>query len=267
MLKAGSYGKNETTNILKFERVWMSLLLCEAVLNPFARLSRCLSSSLISWLEKSAGDKPLVRIAGHSLGAALATYLFAVDIKQRGWQIDGVVTFGSPRVGQSGFKSLYQDLGLHHLTVRFANNYDPVLCVSAESSGFEHVVEVYTLGLEVPTGTPHLMTGSSMSYRHTLQDAVDAREVQHIALHGVNLITDIMIGRESALSSATRIKQELKVDIALLRQDVSRLAEGMQAAVREPKNNVRQVHDWKDVLDMETLMDIVKHYKAQLQTW
>ena len=225
-----------------------------------------ISSSLISWLEKSAGDKALVRIAGHSLSAALAT-LFAVDIKQRGWQIDGVVTFGSPRVGQSRFRSLYQELGLHRLTVRFANNYDPVPWVPAESWGFVHVVEGYALGLQAPNGSPHSMTGSSTSYVHTLQDAVDGRVVQHIVLRGVNLITD-MNCRESASSSlALQVKQELKVDIALLRQDVSKLAEGMQAAVRELKNNVRQVHDWKDVLDMETLIDIVKHYKAKLQTW
>eukprot|EP00435_Cladocopium_sp_Y103_P044462 s1648_g12.t1 len=201
-----------------------------------------ISSSLISWLEKSAGDKRLVRIAGHSLGAALAT-LFAVDIQQRGWQIDGVVTFGSPRVGQSGFKSLYQELGLHRLTVRFANGYDPVPWVPALAWGFEHVVEACALGLQAPTGSPHSIADSSTSYRHTLQDAVDGREVQHIAVRGVNLITDCvkaMYLPPTLSSMATQIKEEVKVDIGLVRQDLSKLAEGMQAAVRELKNHVRQ---------------------------
>eukprot|EP00435_Cladocopium_sp_Y103_P014562 s637_g3.t1 len=222
--------------------------------------------AVISWLESNAGNEPLLRIAGHSLGAALAT-LFAVDIKQRGWQIDGVVTFGSPRVGQRGFKSLYQELELHNCTVRFANDYDPVTWVPAHSWGFEHVVVEYALGSQAPTGNPHSMTGSSMSYLHTLQDAVDGRAVPHIASRGLNLITDIKAMESTVRDVAMQMKQELKVDIALLRQDVSKLAEGMEAAVQELKNSVRQLHDWKDVLDMETLIDFVNHYKSQLQTW
>ena len=254
------------------QRKYIISILCESVwalMEGFQDAYLAVNLAVISWLENTAGNEPLLRllrIAGHSLGAALAT-LFAVDIKQRGWQIEGVVTFGSPRVGQRGFKSLYQALGLHHCTVRFANDYDPVPWVPISSLGFEHVVEGYALGSQAPSGNPHSMTGSSTSYLHTLQDAVDGRAVPHIALRGVNLMTDIKARESTVQSVAMQMKQELKVDIALLRQDVSKLAEGMEAAVQEVKNSVRQVHDWKDVLDMETLIDFVNHYQSQLQTW
>ena len=250
-------------------RKYIISVLCESVwalMGGFQDAYLAVNLAVISWLENTAGNEPLLRIAGHSLGAALAT-LFAVDIKQRGWQIEGVVTFGSPRVGQRGFKSLYQELGLHHCTVRFANDYDPVPWVPISSLGFEHVVEGYALGSQAPSGNPHSMTGSSTSYLHTLQDAVDGRAVPHIALRGVNLMTDIKARESTVHSVAMQMKQELKVDIAFLRQDVSKLAEGMEAAVQEVKNSVRQVHDWKDVLDMETLIDFVNRYQSQLQTW
>ena len=66
---------------------------------------------------------------------------------------------------------------------------------------------------------------------------------------------------------AMQVKEELKVDMALLRQDISKLAEGMVASVQALRNSVRQIQQWEWLLDMETLIEIVKHYKSQLQTW
>eukprot|EP00435_Cladocopium_sp_Y103_P038325 s1854_g10.t1 len=225
------------------------------------------NSTVVQWLEKSGTGCPAVRIAGHSLGGALAT-LFAVDIKRRGWQIDGVVTFGSPRVGQGAFKSLYQELNLHHLMMRFANQTDPVPWVPPSSSGFEHVVEEYALGSTgLPTGSSHSMAGSPKSYCLTLQDALEGheRDVQYGIASRV--VTYLAASKPTWSDMAMQVKEELKVDLALLRQDITKLAEGMIASVEALRNNVRQIQQWEWLLDMQTLTEIVRHYKSQLQTW
>ena len=194
--------------------------------------------------------------------------LFAVDIKLRGWQIDGVVTFGSPRVGQQAFKSLYQELNLYHLTVRFTNQTDPVPCFPPSSSGFEHVVEEYALGSTgLPAGSSHSMAGSSKSYCLTLQDAVEGYE--RGLQYGIasRVVTYLTASKPTWSNMAMQVKEELKVDMALLRQDISKLAEGMVASVQALRNSVRQIQQWEWLLDMETLIEIVKHYKSQLQTW
>ena len=43
---------------------------------------------------------------------------------------------------------------------------------------------------------------------------------------------------------AMQVKEELKVDMALLRQDISKLAEGMVASVQALRNSVRQIQQW-----------------------
>merc|ERR1712032_1466556 len=71
---------------------------------------------LVEWfgrvLDKSIGT---LRIAGHSLGAAVGT-LIAVHFQRLGWHVECVVTFGSPRVGNRGFKMLYESMGLSEIT-------------------------------------------------------------------------------------------------------------------------------------------------------
>eukprot|EP00438_Fugacium_kawagutii_P012237 Skav216853 [mRNA] locus=scaffold1042:35015:39951:+ [translate_table: standard] len=247
------------------------------------------SSRVISWLEnssKSGSGRPSVRVAGHSLGGALAT-LAAVDVKQRGWEVEGVVTFGSPKVGMDTFNSLYQELGLHHRTVRFANQCDPVPLVPPSTWGFEHVVEEHYLGLPTLIGNPHAIEGSSKSYYHTLHDEVDGREVPHLALRTLNCMVQHGIATRAAtvlvpcavaaravdfmasckLIGLNQTKQVLQVDIALLRQDVATLAEGMASAVQAVKKSVREIQQWEWLLDMETLIQIVTRYKDKLHTW
>ena len=174
-----------------------------------------------------------------------------------------VVTFGSPRVGQGAFKSLYQELNLHHLTVQFANQTDPVPWVPPSSSGFKHVVEEYALGMRgCPASSSHSMEGSAKSYHHTLHDAMEGREQglqPGIMAHALTFAT--------ASNAVTPSMQELKVDVALLRRDISKLAEDMFASVQALRNTVRQIQQWEWLLDMETLIEIVKRYKSQLPTW
>ena len=71
-----------------------------------------------------AGDKP-IWIAGHSLGGALAV-LAALDLTlNRKLPVQGVYTFGQPRVGDRTFaRSVKKTLG--DRMVRFVNNRDVV---------------------------------------------------------------------------------------------------------------------------------------------
>ncbi|HKQ08270.1 MAG TPA: lipase family protein [Blastocatellia bacterium] len=72
--------------------------------------------SYLNQIKNAAGHNRTLWITGHSLGAALAT--LAAD---RYGNVQGVYTFGSPRVGDGAFKDDY-----HINTYRFVNNNDIV---------------------------------------------------------------------------------------------------------------------------------------------
>jgi hypothetical protein len=84
--------------------------------------------------------KPIV-VAGHSLGGATAT-IAALDLKQRGYNVVSLTTFGCPRVGGTEFKSAYDKAGIP--SHRYVNSYDVVPRIP--KSGFEHVGTPYYLG-------------------------------------------------------------------------------------------------------------------------
>ena len=65
-----------------------------------------------------------VYITGHSLGAALAT-ICAFDFYKMGRRVDGVYTYGSPRVGDRHFRKEYRK-HLNNLTYRHVNHVDMV---------------------------------------------------------------------------------------------------------------------------------------------
>eukprot|EP00435_Cladocopium_sp_Y103_P058486 s635_g20.t1 len=215
-----------------------------------------ISSAAISWLERAGRPGRCLRIAGHSLGAVLATF-FAVDVTGRGWQIEGVVTFGSPRLGRNGFRQFYRKLNLHHCTMRFTNQSDFVPCVPPSSWGFEHVVEEYALG---PTcsGTSadssHALTRGSKSYHHALQDAVAAWDSNRMAC-----------SKSASSSTAADVSdvQELAVDSSLLPPDVAKLAEDMVAAVQEICERFWHVYDWKwrGFLEIEMFIESVNQMR------
>jgi len=71
------------------------------------------------------GAQRTLWITGHSLGAGLAT-LAAERARIAGFDVSGVYTWGSPRVGDKTFKQKYTDLGLADRTFRFVNNTDTV---------------------------------------------------------------------------------------------------------------------------------------------
>lgn len=93
-------------------------------------------------------------ITGHSLGGALATLAFARTAELERFTAHGLYTFGSPLVGDAGFKSYFEDL-LRKYDIeyyRFVNNQDIVPLVPPEkyvslkpSLAFFHYGHVGTL--------------------------------------------------------------------------------------------------------------------------
>lgn len=76
-------------------------------------------------------------ITGHSLGAALATLTTAFYRHQR-QTVNGLYTFGSPRVGGNRFDRFFEpDFGRH--SFRVVNGNDIVTRVPPRSFGFHHV--------------------------------------------------------------------------------------------------------------------------------
>src|SRR5438128_470277 len=65
-------------------------------------------------------------ITGHSLGAALATLAAERAVRDGRFAVQGVYTYGSPRVGDDAFKQAYATRGLDERTYRFVNNVDVV---------------------------------------------------------------------------------------------------------------------------------------------
>jgi Lipase (class 3) len=66
-----------------------------------------------------------VQVVGHSLGGAVAQLLAAQVETDMGVEVDEVVTFGSPRVGDASWQHAYEDL-LDRATHRWIAEDDPV---------------------------------------------------------------------------------------------------------------------------------------------
>jgi triacylglycerol lipase len=90
-------------------------------------------------------DKPLY-VTGHSLGAALGTLAAARIEEQPGMEVNGLYTFGSPRVGDGEFAEKFNDSALGQKTWRFRNNSDGVTLIPPPSFScdYTHVgTEIY----------------------------------------------------------------------------------------------------------------------------
>ncbi len=80
---------------------------------------------LLQKLSEYDNDKRSLWITGHSLGGAIATVMAAVVANLSDHPIQGVYTYGQPRVGDPDFCKRYnQKLG--NCTFRHVNNYDLV---------------------------------------------------------------------------------------------------------------------------------------------
>ena len=85
----------------------------------------------------------LLFITGHSLGGALAS-LMAFDVKynNRDYNVKSVITFGSPRVGNPYFSTIFS--GFQMNSYRITHYYDMVPHVPEEFMGYQHVTqEIY----------------------------------------------------------------------------------------------------------------------------
>lgn len=99
----------------------------------FAMAWEEVSGKVVVYLDKlksKYGAVPPVVLTGHSLGGALAT-VGAYDLRQRGYPVAAIVTFGAPCVGNNAFSESYCDtkLGGYSLgdrTVRFVADGDSV---------------------------------------------------------------------------------------------------------------------------------------------
>lgn len=92
------------------------------------------SAELLAHLSELAARKPArgVWITGHSLGAALATLAGLVCAEERGIEVGGLYTFGSPLVGDATFANRLRDSLAGRFQIehyRFVNNRDIITTV------------------------------------------------------------------------------------------------------------------------------------------
>eukprot|EP00438_Fugacium_kawagutii_P023596 Skav205952 [mRNA] locus=scaffold442:122939:124483:+ [translate_table: standard] len=230
-------------------------------------------------------DHVALRLAGHSSGGCFAL-LCAVELKKRKWKMDGVVTFGSFRVGKQGFKTLYQSLELQHCTVQFANRGDIVPCMPPENSCFEHVVENHELGSSGVASGPaanHQIAGSEKSYQHTLRAAVDGREGQSVATkvmsfaakHGPAVVSKAagamgvgaLVGSSAASLSFVelqKLKQELQAEIVLMMQRQSQeLAALATCLFKEIDQLLRWNQTWGWLVEMKSWLKMFERYNFE----
>jgi len=80
-------------------------------------------------------------ITGHSLGAALAA-LATARFLQKNRDINGLYTFGQPRVGNAIFARIF-NLRFKHRTYRFVNNEDIVTRIPPTAMKYEHIGSVF----------------------------------------------------------------------------------------------------------------------------
>ncbi|HME40672.1 MAG TPA: lipase family protein [Steroidobacteraceae bacterium] len=95
----------------------------------FALAVRALRPQILEWLASANPDSSHLIMAGHSLGAAMAT--LAASMWRPGW----LVTIGSPRVGDAAFTATVQ---ARHM-VRFVDCCDAVTEVPPEVGGYTHI--------------------------------------------------------------------------------------------------------------------------------
>jgi triacylglycerol lipase len=94
-------------------------------------------------MKKAIDGSPALWITGHSLGAGLAT-IAAAFLLEEGRPVQGLHTFGCPRVGDSAFVTAL-DARSGKRNYRLVNNNDVVTRVPPRSFGYDHAGEFWYL--------------------------------------------------------------------------------------------------------------------------
>ena len=79
-----------------------------------------------------------IAVIGHSLGAAIATFIF-VDVYETIGYVDYFYTYGSPRVGNDRFSEYMSNNFPNVFKARITHNMDPVPHLPLVSMGFLHI--------------------------------------------------------------------------------------------------------------------------------
>jgi triacylglycerol lipase len=108
---------------------------------------------LLARLSEFRRHQPLL-LAGHSLGGALAT-LAAAGLHEAGQRVDGLYTFGAPRVGDRAFSACFNH-DLQHCTFRLVNNQDLVPHLPPRALGYSHVGQLMSFDGADPANCPAL---------------------------------------------------------------------------------------------------------------
>ncbi|CAJ1401946.1 unnamed protein product [Effrenium voratum] len=225
---------------------------------------RLVKPKILEWLQARDGHVR-VRVAGHSLGGALAT-LAAVHLKSF-VHVEAVVTFGCPRVGAKNFVELYKALDLHRRTARFANQADPVWRVPLEKWGFVHVVEGYSLGSCGRLGLSlksHSMEGSDKSYFHTLHDAIEGQVLQSKVADTLSAVAGRLMSSAASTDDVMRTQQELKQE---LKVSLAVLAQGMRSAERRLHDAITKTQHWTWLTFAASVTATVEKHLDDLPPW
>jgi triacylglycerol lipase len=94
-------------------------------------------SDILMNIQNFCTNKQPIFVTGHSLGGALAT-LAAAKLQIFGYPVQGIYTFGSPRVGDMDFFNHFSRV-FPSTAFRFVNNNDIVTRVAPRSFGYKHV--------------------------------------------------------------------------------------------------------------------------------
>lgn len=112
--------------------VWRTNMNCGAVHQGFWAAWTNVQPQVLAWLQLYASRT--IFVTGHSLGGALAQ-LCARDLDQRLFSVQGVYTFGCPRVGDNKFEFTYNQ-ALGNRTFNVINDCDIVVRIPGWLAGF-----------------------------------------------------------------------------------------------------------------------------------